>query len=153
MPIAVPPLRDRVSDIPLLVRHFARVLGSGPGMTPKEFSADAFRALQKRHWVGNVRELRNAVERLLILSPGAEITGADVQRVLPTESAAVDLDRMVEASREQTFQEFKDEAERSFLLAHLRAHYWNVAETARVLGIPRSNLYNKIEKYQLERGH
>ena len=152
MLIHVPPLRERADDIPALVSHFVAVLGDGPGMLPKPFTGDALRRLQRRHWLGNVRELRNAVERLLILSSGPEVSAEDVDRVLPPESGPpIDTGELARQASEQTLQEFRDEAERVFLLARLREHYWNIAETARALGMPRSNLYNKIEKYGIER--
>ena len=151
MPIHVPPLRKRSEDIPALVSHFVAVLGSGPGMIPKPFSGGALRRLQKRRWSGNVRELRNAVERLLILAGGPEVTEEDVDFVLPPESELQDPSRLAAESGERSFQEFRDIAERAFIEARLREHYWNVAETARALGMPRSNLYNKIEKYGLNR--
>ncbi len=152
MLIRVPPLRERAEDIPALVSHFVAVVGRGPGMMPKPFSGDALRRLQRRRWPGNVRELRNAVERLLILSAGPEVTVEDIDRVLaPDTGPPLDAGKMAEDAGEQTFQEFREDAERAFLVARLREHYWNVAETARVLGMPRSNLYNKIEKYGIER--
>jgi two-component system nitrogen regulation response regulator NtrX len=152
MPIHVPPLRERTRDIPALVSHFVAVLGHGPGMAPKPFTGEALRRLQRRHWPGNVRELRNAIERLLILSVGAEVTEADVDLVLPPESGPpVDPEQLAADAGDRTFQEFREDAERAFIVARLREHYWNVAETARVLGMPRSNLYNKIEKYGIER--
>ncbi|HET9133917.1 MAG TPA: sigma-54 dependent transcriptional regulator [Gemmatimonadales bacterium] len=153
MPIVVPPLRERAEDIPALVSHFVQVLGQGPGMVPKPFSGTALRLLQRRRWTGNVRELRNAVERLLILAAGAEVTEDDVALVLPPESGPpIDVDKMVREAGDRNFAEFKEDAERAFIVARLREHLWNVSETARALGMPRSNLYNKIEKYGIERG-
>ncbi len=152
MPIEVPALRDRLDDVPVLVAHFVAVLGSGPGMTPKTFTADALHRLRQRRWPGNVRELRNAVERLLILAPGAEVTAADVDQVLPPESGtAIDLQALAKKSAGQTFMEFRDVAERVFIEARLRDHGWNITETARAIGLPRSNVYHKIEKYGLEK--
>jgi two-component system nitrogen regulation response regulator NtrX len=153
MPIKVPPLRSRRRDVPALVAHFVAVLGGGPGMTPKSFSDEALRMLKDRRWPGNVRELRNAVERLLILTPGAEVTADDVGRILPAERAIpVDAEELAEeAPAERTLAQFRDDAERAFIAARLRENHWNLAETARALGIPRSNLYNKIEKYGIDR--
>lgn len=152
MPIQVPALRERQEDIPALISHFVAVLGNGPGMSPRPFTGEALRALQARRWPGNVRELRNAVERLLILAVGSEVTAADVSTVLtPEPEDAIDLDLLTENLADRSFQTFREDAERLFLLARLRAHHWNVAETARALGMPRSNLYNKIEKYAIER--
>jgi two-component system nitrogen regulation response regulator NtrX len=150
IPIAVPSLRDRLEDVPALVEHFVESLSLGAGVAPKSFGPDALKALQRRSWPGNVRELRNGVERLLILAPGKQVTGADVVRLLPgAEPASPDL--APESSRAPTFESFRQDAERAFLLRKLQEHGWNVAETARSLEMPRSNLYKKIEKYQLTR--
>jgi two-component system nitrogen regulation response regulator NtrX len=151
MPIHVPPLRRRAGDIPALVSHFVSVLGQGPGMVPKPFTGDALELLGRRQWAGNVRELRNAVERLLILSTGPEVTVDDVVGVLPREVPVISPAEFGQEAGDQTLHEFRDDAERAFILARLQAHNWNVAETARVLGIPRSNLYKKFKLYDLER--
>ena len=116
-------------------------------MVTKSFAADAIRRLESRSWPGNVRELRNAVERLLILSPGRSVTAADVDRLLPASTSA----EPTPADGGGTFENFKQDAERVFILQNLREHDWNVSETARALAMPRSNLYKKIEKYQLTR--
>ena len=150
VPIHVPPLRDRLEDVPALAEHFVQTLSAGSGVAPRPLAPEAIRALQRRSWPGNVRELRNALERLLILAPGRQITAADVERILPgAEAAPPELPP--ETTRASTFETFKQDAERVFLLVKLREHGWNVAETARALDMPRSNLYKKIEKYQLTR--
>ncbi len=152
MPIAVPPLRDRLGDLPALVSHFVAVLGQGPGMSPKPFTGGALRRLQRRRWPGNVRELRNVIERLLILAGGSEVTEEDIDLVLPPEAPEeVALEPLLDEAGGRSFQAFREDAERIFLMTRLRAHHWNVAETARALGMPRSNLYNKIEKYGIVR--
>src|SRR6185369_10905708 len=84
IPIEVPPLRDRLQDIPDLVQHFVETLSQSVGVAPRALTEEAVRSLQRRLWPGNVRELRNAIERLLILSVGKQITAADVERLLPT---------------------------------------------------------------------
>jgi len=150
IPITVPSLRDRLEDVPALVEHFVETLSAGAGVAPRSFAPDALRALQRRSWPGNVRELRNGVERLLILAPGKQVTGADVVRLLPG-ADATSADQAPEASRAPTFESFRQDAERAFLLRKLQEHGWNVAETARSLEMPRSNLYKKIEKYQITR--
>lgn len=152
MEIRVPPLRERAEDIPALVSHFVAVIGQGPGMAPKPFTGEALRLLQKRWWPGNVRELRNAVERLLILSTGDEVTVDDVVQVVPPDTGPpIDTLRLADAASDRTFQEFREDAERAFITARLREHYWNISETARALGMPRSNLYAKMVKYGIER--
>ncbi len=147
VPIEVPPLRSRRSDIPLLVEKFAADLSRDSGVKPKPFDADALDALARRDWPGNVRELRNAVERLLILSSGQTVRAADVERIsgMPAEGALAELVTC------ETFDEFKQKAERAFLEAKLNETGWNVSETARKVNMPRSNLYKKIEKYGLQR--
>jgi two-component system nitrogen regulation response regulator NtrX len=148
IPIEVPPLRERSDDIPVLVTHFIEVLSREAGVSARRFSEDALAALQRRSWPGNVRELRNAVERLLILAAGREITGGDVERLLPSEEDAA---LPVESNRPPTFENFRQDSERAFLLSKLREHNWNIAETARSIAVPRSNLYKKMMKYGLTR--
>ena len=146
--IEVPALRDRLEDVPALVAHFAQQLVQTAGVPAKQMGDDAVTRLQARTWPGNIRELRNAVERALILAPGKVVGAADIDRLFPGAEGAVPP---LEASRAQTFETFKQEAERSFLQAKLREHDWNVSETARSLKMPRSNLYKKIERYGLSR--
>jgi two-component system nitrogen regulation response regulator NtrX len=149
VPIEVPPLRDRLEDIPRLVTHFAEQLAESAGVPGKKFADDAMARLQTRAWPGNIRELRNAVERALILAPGKVVTGADIDRLLPGGEGALPLP--MAAGGAQTFETFKQEAEKNFLVQQLREHDWNVSETARALKMPRSNLYKKIERYGLTR--
>jgi two-component system nitrogen regulation response regulator NtrX len=149
--IDVPPLRDRTDDIPLLVAHFADLLAAGSGVPRKEFADDAIRRLQQRSWPGNVRELRNAVERVLILSPGKVVAAADIDALLPRADAGAPGSASAGGTEPPTFESFKQDAERNFLVQKLREHDWNVSETARALKMPRSNLYTKIERYRLSR--
>jgi two-component system nitrogen regulation response regulator NtrX len=150
VPITVPALRERLEDVPALVEHFVATLSVGAGVAARPITPEAIRALQRRPWPGNVRELRNAIERLLILAAGKQITAADVERLLPSaDGMASELPP--EVGRAPTFENFKQDAERAFLLVKLREHGWNVAETARALDMPRSNLYKKIERYRLTR--
>jgi two-component system nitrogen regulation response regulator NtrX len=148
VPIEVPALRERLDDVPALVEHFAEQLASSAGVVGRKFSEDAIRRLQARPWPGNIRELRNAVERALILASGKVVGPADIDRLLPTSDGAAALSG---AGGVQTFETFKQEAEKNFLVQKLREHDWNVSETARALKMPRSNLYKKIERYGLSR--
>ena len=148
VPLTVPPLRQRREDIPLLVERFVAELTQFEGLASKTFMSEALALLRQRAWPGNVRELRNAVERLVILSSGARIEAADVRRIVGVEQEA-GLGDLVTVD---TFEQFKAEAEKSFLVAKLAENDWNVSETARRLEMPRSNLYKKIEKYGLTRG-
>jgi two-component system nitrogen regulation response regulator NtrX len=149
VPIHVPPLRERREDIPMLVRHFARLAAGEQKLPEREYTADAIDRLSRLDWPGNVRELRNTVERLLILGRNDRIDANDVARLVggPQAAAGVAAD-MLGAG---TFSAFKERAERAFILSKLREHDWNVSETARAIEMPRSNLYKKIEKYNLVR--
>ena len=150
VPIVVPPLRERREDIAMLVQHFIGRLASESGMSLKDVEAPAMERLQSLDWPGNVRELRNTVERLLILAVGARIVLADVERLVGARAGDASGGF---GSLEQfaTYEEFKLAAERAFLQVKLRQFDWNVAETARVLDMPRSNLYKKIERHGLAR--
>jgi two-component system nitrogen regulation response regulator NtrX len=149
VPLHVPPLRDRREDIPLLAQHFVNLLSQRDGIASRMLDSSALETLQRYDWPGNVRELRNAIERVLILSAGPRITAADVSRLTGTRPPdASGLGSLLEI---KTYEEFKNAAERAFLLHKLREMDWNVSETARVLDMPRSNLYKKIERYGLAR--
>jgi two-component system nitrogen regulation response regulator NtrX len=147
VPAEVPPLRVRRDDIPALVERFGVDLSVNFGVKPKKFDNSALEALSARDWPGNVRELRNAVERLLILTTGDSVSAVDIGRLggMIQETGLGDLMSC------ETFEDFKQEAERAFLRGKLGENGWNVSETARKLSMPRSNLYKKIEKYGLER--
>jgi two-component system nitrogen regulation response regulator NtrX len=153
VPIEVPPLRVRRGDIPQLLEHFTQQLTRPAGLQPKPFDPEALTALAAHDWPGNIRELRNAVERLLILAPGASITAADVERLAGVGGRDMTFGAGSGGAwmRASTFEDFKQTAERAFLFAQLKEHDWNVSETARALDMPRSNLYKKIERYQIGR--
>jgi two-component system nitrogen regulation response regulator NtrX len=148
VPLHVPPLRERRDDIPPLVGHFVDQL-TRSGMPARTMSDEAVTRLRNLDWSGNVRELRNTVERLLILSMGPRIGAEDVDRLVGRHEAGDS--GLGSLSDCRTFEEFKQSAERAFLLAKLRLNDWNVSETARALDMPRSNLYKKIERYALNR--
>jgi two-component system nitrogen regulation response regulator NtrX len=151
VPIHVPPIRDRRDDIPMLAQYFAATLSAREGIPPRTFTADALERLSTLDWPGNVRELRNTVERLLILASEPEISARDIDRLAG--QRALDDAGLASLTQCRTFEEFKDAAERAFLLNKLREFDWNVSETARAVEMPRSNLYKKIERYSLSREH
>ena len=149
VPIDVPPLRSRREDVPQLVEHFVAQLADQQGLPPRRFTEGALEHLRRHPWPGNVRELRNTVERLLILANGDVVDEADVLRIVGSEDEETEIgDALVQSP---TFERFKQDAERAFLLAKLKEYDWNVSETARRLDMPRSNLYKKIERYRLTR--
>ena len=156
IPIHVPPLRERRADVGQLVTYFTAELKK-EGVATKDFETAAVERLTAHDWPGNIRELKNAVERLLILASGPVVTHNDVERLVGKGEGG--RGRGTAASggdgswlRAATFEEFKQAAERAFLLGKLQENDWNVSETARTLQMPRSNLYKKIERYGLSRG-
>jgi two-component system nitrogen regulation response regulator NtrX len=151
VPIHVPSLRERRDDIPMLAQYFAATLSAREGIPPRTFTPDALERLTSLEWPGNVRELRNTVERLLILAPDTQISSKDIDRLAG--QRALDDAGLATLTQCRTFEEFKDAAERAFLLNKLREFDWNVSETARAVEMPRSNLYKKIERYALSREH
>jgi two-component system nitrogen regulation response regulator NtrX len=151
VPIHVPPIRERREDIPTLAQYFVATLSAREGIPPRTFTADALERLTALDWPGNVRELRNTVERLLILAPDSQISARDIDRLAG--QRALDDAGLATLTQCRTFEEFKDAAERAFLLNKLREFDWNVSETARAVEMPRSNLYKKIERYSLSREH
>jgi two-component system nitrogen regulation response regulator NtrX len=151
IPIHVPPLREHKEDIPELVEYFISLLSEKEGFTPRRVSESAMQRLMELDWPGNVRELRNTVERMLILATGPELTAKDVDRLAGARVA--DDTGLGGLTSVKTFEEFKEAAERAYLLGKLREFDWNVSETARAIEMPRSNLYKKIERYALTREH
>jgi two-component system nitrogen regulation response regulator NtrX len=151
VPIHVPPLREHREDIPALVDYFIAVLSEREGIPPRRMTEGALERLKSLDWPGNVRELRNTVERLLILASGPDILAKDVDRLAGARTA--DDTGLGNLTQCRTFEEFKDAAERAYLLGKLREFDWNVSETARAVEMPRSNLYKKIERYALTREH
>jgi two-component system nitrogen regulation response regulator NtrX len=154
--IHVPPLSERKDDIGLLTQNFIEEICNDYGMPPKKISEAAIDALKALPWTGNIRELRNMVERLIILSDKV-ITDADVKAFAnpsvtsPASNGAAtaprtDFDQFV------NFQEYKDYAEREYIKFKLEKNNWNVSKTADDIDIQRSHLYSKIEKFGLKRG-
>jgi two-component system nitrogen regulation response regulator NtrX len=149
VPIHVPPLRERREDVAMLVRHFAEMMSKRDGVPHRAFDAGAVERLVDRAWPGNVRELRNTVERLMILAGGDRVRAEDVDLLAPGQGQGHGASSALLTA--DTFAEFKDRAERAYIAQKLRENDWNVAETARRIDMPRSNLYKKIEKYGLTR--
>ncbi len=147
IPIHVPPLRERKDDIPLLIEHFSKIICEKNKFPQKKYSDAALRTLQSLTWKGNVRELRNVVERIVIMVSKNEITEKDV--AMFTQSSGSNVDDLLNISN--SFQEFKEKAEKAFIIKQLNANGWNISKTADILGIQRSHLYNKLKKYEIEK--
>jgi two-component system nitrogen regulation response regulator NtrX len=139
IPFLVPPLRERLQDIPILARHFLSEYSAAYGKKPRELSETATDVLLRYPWPGNVRELRNLVERLVIICPQARIE----PHHLPPE-----LFRGVAEAPQHpysTLHEARSAYEREFILRKLQEHRWNMTQTASALGLERSHLYRKMK--------
>jgi two-component system nitrogen regulation response regulator NtrX len=141
-PLQLPPLRERVEDIPALVAHFAKQVADQNGWKPKPFEPQAIQELQRYSWPGNVRELRNVVERLLLLADGP-VDRSAVQSALPQRSAEAPAG---DASRpDGTLAHRVDSFEREQILGELKRHNQRMTDTAKALGLERSHLYKKCQ--------
>jgi two-component system nitrogen regulation response regulator NtrX len=146
IPINVPPLRERPEDIAPLVRHFVKQFSAENNFRPRTFDPAAMETLKRHSWRGNARELKNTIERLLIMVEADVIRAedlADILRARPVEGGAA-------PEPAASLQDFKAGAERAFLVGKLREHKWNISATAAAIGTPRSNLYKKLEQYQIK---
>jgi two-component system nitrogen regulation response regulator NtrX len=148
IPITTPPLRERLEDLPQLVDHFVERFAREHGYPRRKFSPEALSYLAGLPWRGNVRELRNLVERLLILA-GGDIVGAKDVAIITGGAAEPELETSLLAYR--TLRDFREASEKAFLLQKLREQNWNVTRTAQIVETPRSNLYKKMEQYEIRR--
>jgi two-component system nitrogen regulation response regulator NtrX len=143
IPIFVPPLRDRDSDIPLLADHFMSDLAREYGRRPKRLDPGAATGLRSYRWPGNVRELRNVIERLMIMVPGETITLSDLTFL----DGAVLSAPEAPGAPPLLLHEARDRFERDYILRALAAQQGNISRTAEVLGVERSNLYRKMKGF------
>jgi two-component system nitrogen regulation response regulator NtrX len=149
IPIHVPSLRERSDDIPVLIRHYLEYFARENNLRPKRMALSAMEALQRYRWKGNIRELRNTVERLLIMTAGDTIDIADLPEGIRTPATVRNSTSEADGGRPGTLREFKDSSERAYLVAKLRENAWNISKTAEAIDTPRSNLYKKLEQYQI----
>ena len=163
IPIRSPSLRERLEDVPALAASFLADFWKENGIRPKPIEPGVLEALATRPWPGNVRELRNVVERMAILS-GDRITLADLPEVpriplvaqgtlgAPAPSPAPPpLPAAAAPDSQETLRDYRDRAEREYILATLRSCDWNISRAATVLGIERTNLHKKMRSLGLRR--
>ena len=140
IPMKVPPLRERPDDIPLLVEHFLEYFAAEYGQQPKKITPDAIRILQKFSWPGNIRELKNVLERIVIMTPSLTIMPADLFMPEATMSDYFSINSLKDA---------RDLFEKDFISRKLEENAWNISKTAEILDIERSNLHRKIKAYDI----
>jgi DNA-binding NtrC family response regulator len=141
-PLALPPLRERHEDIPLLVEHFATQVSAQNGWKPVPFTAEAMAALQSHQWPGNVRELRNIVERLMLLATNGQVDVATVEIAFPKGGGVAASSAFPAGALAERVAAF----EREVILAELKRSHSNVSLAAKSLGLERSHLYKKAEQ-------
>jgi len=147
IPINIPPLRERKEDISLLIEHFSKIICEKNKFPQKVYTEAAMKVFQSFQWKGNVRELRNIIERIVIMISKNDINEKDVSMFV--QSSGANIDDLFNVSN--SFQEFKEKAEKAFIIKQLNANNWNISKTAEILGIQRSHLYNKLKKYEIEK--
>jgi DNA-binding NtrC family response regulator len=149
-PLELPPLRSRTEDLPALVDHFIRQVSAQNGWKPMPVAADALDLLKKYSWPGNIRELRNVVERLLLLSE-SQIDADSVRLALPAAlQSPADTGRPPTAESNGTLSERVLAFERRVVLAELERHDCHVTQTAKALGLERSHLYKKCQQLGID---
>ncbi len=149
-PIAVPPLRERLDDVPLLAEHFAREIAQRNNWREARVAPEALERLARYSWPGNVRELRNVVERALILARGGEITSALVDELLGPAPSAAPAASSRYTYRGGSLKDTLEQVERQVVLDALQSHAYNITQTARALGLERSHLYKKCQQLGID---
>ncbi len=146
IPFSVPPLRERMEDIPVLAAHFLKGFTTAYGRKPKELTAEAYAVLQDYHWPGNVRELKNLMERIVIMNPQAHIDARHIPLNPAKRSAA---EKPVDQFA--SLQDVREAAERDYILKKLEETKGNVSRAAELLGLERSNLYRKMKALGIDK--
>ncbi len=145
IPIVSPALRERTGDVALLAKHFTQRYCSENGLRQIAISQEAMKALENYSWPGNIRELQNIVERLVIMATGAQVEAED----LPPQFAAPRQALQARFSENLTLKDLKEQIEREYIETVLEQKNWNVSQAAKSLGVDRTNLHKKINLYNL----
>jgi len=140
IPIQVPPLRERKSDIQELVLYFLEYFALEYGKKPKQMTTDALKTLESFDWPGNIRELKNVLERLVIMSQSNTITPRDISTISAIRNDYFTIN---------TLKEARESFEKDFILKKLEENNWNISKTAELLDMERSNLHRKIKAYDI----
>jgi two-component system nitrogen regulation response regulator NtrX len=146
VPLYSPSLRKKKEDIPLLIEYFCKIFAEENNFKVKKFSDDAIKAMMKYPWKGNVRELKNLVERLIIMAESDVID----RKGLPEKIRGEIHIHLPKTEKIKSLKEFREVAEKNFILAKLEENNWNISQTAREIDTPRSNLYKKLEQYGIK---
>jgi DNA-binding NtrC family response regulator len=146
-PITLPPLRERPEDIPALVEHFAAQIVKQNGWKEISIDPEAIQALARHSWPGNIRELRNVVERLLLFAEDSRVTEATVRAAMPVQLAG---EGGMAVASTGTLAERVEQVERQMILDEIKRHNQNITNTAKALGLERSHLYKKCQQLGID---
>jgi two-component system nitrogen regulation response regulator NtrX len=146
-PVALPPLRERPEDIPALTSHFARQICKQNGWKEVTFAPEAVAALQTYPWPGNIRELRNVVERLLLYCDGDAVTAATVRTALPSPATHSGNPGVAATG---PLADRVEQFERQMILDEIKRHNHHITNTAKALGLERSHLYKKCQQLGID---
>jgi two-component system nitrogen regulation response regulator NtrX len=141
IPVIVPPLRERKEDIPELVEYFLENFATEYGQKPKRITPEALKAIESYDWPGNIRELRNVIERLVIMTQSNTITPKNI--IIGGASRA-------DYFSFKTLKDARESFEKDFIIKKLEENNWNISKTAEILNIERSNLHRKIKAYDIK---
>ncbi len=155
VPIVVPPLRERREDIPALVQHFMKTHVEEQGLRMKDVSPEAMVVFQHYEWPGNIRELRNLIERLMIMVPGVAIDASQAALSLQGRTAGVvsSSNHVAAPLMTKSYDSLRDARnafEKDYISRKLREYHWNISRTAEDLKIERSHLHRKIKLLDVE---
>jgi two-component system nitrogen regulation response regulator NtrX len=149
-PLMLPPLRERLEDFPALVQHFARQVAAQNGWKEKIFGKDAIDELRRYNWPGNIRELRNVVERLVLLAGEGPVSATEVRLVLPVSDDGSSAGSVASPLGTGTLAERTEQFEREVLLAEIRRQNFHMTNVARTMGLERSHLYKKCQQLGID---
>src|SRR5256885_12173259 len=150
-PLTLPPLRERSEDFPELTSHFARQVAAQNGWKENLFAEDAIAELRKYGWPGKGREMREGVERLILLASNEDITAAEVRLILPTsDSSSRGSSTSSGGSATGTLAERTESFEREVMLTESRRNNFHMTNVARALGLERSHLYKKCQQLGID---
>jgi two-component system nitrogen regulation response regulator NtrX len=149
-PLMLPPLRERPEDFPALVQHFARQVAAQNGWKEKIFGKDAIDELRRYNWPGNIRELRNVVERLVLLAGEGPVSATEVRLVLPVSDDSSSAGAIASPLGTGTLAERTEQFEREVLLAEIRRQNFHMTNVARAMGLERSHLYKKCQQLGID---
>jgi len=150
LPFHVPPLRERKEDIERLARHFLEFFCGQESRETKTLLPEALQALLSYNWPGNIRELKNLIERMVIMTPGQEIHRDDLPQSILRSTGTSNEEIELGAAAAASYREAKELFEIQFLRQKLDENNWNISKTAEEIGLERSNLHRKIKSYGLE---